>query len=185
MWVLSLFISDKNEKVSVTEFHEIFSEMYPVLCVYAAGYLKDVDAAKDIVQDVLATFWDENEKLRNKQLLKPYLFKSVKHKVLNYKKRESRKSPLDDFFDTFNEELADSGSESVESFLEMNHLMDDLEAAINELPEQRQKVFRMSRFEQMKHKEIAKTLGISPKTVETQIFRALKFLREKLKHHLV
>jgi RNA polymerase sigma-70 factor (ECF subfamily) len=163
MWFLSLYISDNSEGISPEEFRNIFLDMYPVLCVYA--------------------FWSENEKLKNKELIKPYLFKSVKHKALNYKKREQRKTPLDIFFDDHNSEFSIAETDNPDSFLAMNSLMDDLDAAINELPEQRQKIFRMSRFEQMKHKEIAKALGISPKTVETQIFRALRFLRQRLKHY--
>lgn len=182
MWFLSLNVSDREEGITVAEFQKIFSEMYPALCVYASGYLNDMEAAKDIVQDVLITFWNENEKLRNKRLVKPYLFKSVKHKALNYKKRERRKSPLDEFFDSLCEDPP--VNESVESYLTLNFLMKDLETAIGELPEQRQKIFRMSRFEQKNHNEIAEILGISPRTVETQIFRALRFLRTRLKHYL-
>jgi RNA polymerase sigma-70 factor (ECF subfamily) len=70
------------------------------------------------------------------------------------------------------------------SFLSYNSLKEDLENAINELPEQRQKIFRLSRFEQLKHKEIAIKLNISPKTVETQIYRSLIFLRKKLNNYL-
>jgi len=184
MWFLSLYISGKEGGLNVEEFRKIFLEMYPALCVYASGYLNDSEAAKDIVQEVLTTFWVENQKLKNKDLVKPYLFKAVKHKALNYKKRESRKSPLDTFFDEYNSELSTIDNESVESFTTLNSLMDELEAAINELPEQRRKIFQMSRFEQMKHKDIAEALGISPRTVETQIFRALQFLRDRLKHYL-
>jgi len=60
----------------------------------------------------------------------------------------------------------------------------DLEDAVKELPEQRQIIFRMSRFQNMKHKEIATELNISPKTVETQIYRSLIFLQGKLRHYL-
>ncbi|WP_167613671.1 RNA polymerase sigma-70 factor [Maribellus sediminis] len=184
MWFLSLYVSGKEGGLSVEEFRKIFLEMYPSLCVYASGYLNDKEASKDVVQEVLTTFWAENEKLKNKDLVKPYLFKAVKHKALNYKKREARKSPLDTFFEEFNAELSTRDDESVENFMALDSLMDDLEAAIDELPEQRRKIFRMSRFEQMKHKDIAEALGISPRTVETQIFRALQFLRERLKHYL-
>lgn len=183
MWLSGLY-GAKKDGAGIENFRELFLELYPDLCLYASRYVNDVDAAKDIVQEVFTTFWSENDKLRNKRLVKPYLFKSVKHKALNYIKRESRKSGLDEFFDTFNKELAISENEGVESLLSFSNLQNDLEKAISELPEQRQQIFRMSRFEQLKHKEIANKLNISPKTVETQIYRTLKFLREKLKHHL-
>lgn len=183
MWLSGLYGVNKGA-IEIEEFRTLFLELYPELCIYASKYVNDVEAAKDIVQEVFTTFWTDNKKLRNKRLVKPYLFKSVKHKALNYKKRESRKSGLDEFFESFNEELASSENESIESFMSFTSLQNDLAKAILELPEQRQQIFKMSRFEQMKHKEIAKKLNISPKTVETQIYRTLKFLRQKLKHHL-
>ncbi len=183
MWLSGLYGNPKD-RLGVDEFRKLFLELYPDLCLYASRFVNDVEAAKDIVQEVFATFWTENGKLQNKLLVKPYLFKSVKHKALNYIKRESRKSGLDELFDSLDRELASSENESIESLLSFANLKQDLEQAIGELPEQRQHIFRMSRFEQLKHKEIAAKLDISPKTVETQIYRTLKFLRKKLKHHL-
>jgi RNA polymerase sigma-70 factor (ECF subfamily) len=92
---------------------------------------------------------------------------------------------LDELIEGLSNELEDSGLHGIESEMLFKNLQDDLENAIDELPEQRRKIFRMSRFEQMRHKEIALELGISPKTVETQIYRSLNFLREKLKKYLV
>lgn len=183
MWLSGLYGSGKG-KIGIEEFHAIFLELYPSLCIYASRFVNDVEDSKDIVQEVLLVFWEENEKLQNKKLIKPYLFKSVKHKALNFKKRESRKSGLDELFNTYNEKLANSENESVETYLSFCRLQTDLDEAIQKLPEQRQLIFRMSRFQNMKHKEIAKQLDISTKTVETQIYRSLKFLREKLKDHL-
>lgn len=184
MWFLSFYKPDKKQRISKTQFQAIFKEQYADLCLYASRFINDNEAAKDIVQEVLTSFWIDSDKLRNKALIKPYLFKSVKHKALNFIKREKRKSPLDALFDSYNEELATSENESVESYFSMNLLMHDLEDAMSELPEQRRKIFKMSRFENLKHKEIAEQLNISPKTVETHIFRTLQFLRQRLKHHL-
>lgn len=183
MWLSGMYGGEKD-KIGISEFRKIFLELYPSLCIYASRFLNDVDTSKDIVQEVLLTFWEENEKLRNKELVKPYLFKSVKNKALNYQKRESRKSPLDELFNSMNEEQVGNNNESIDDYLSYNNLRYDLEIAVKEMPEQRQLIFRMSRFEEMKHKEIAEKLEISPKTVETQIYRALKFLKEKLHHHL-
>ncbi len=183
MWLSGLY-GVRKDGIGIEEFRVIFLELYPDLCLYASSFVNDVESAKDIVQEVFATFWKDHEKLRNKNLVKPYLFKSVKHRALNHKKRESRKSGLDEFFNSYNGELANNDDESIVSLISFANLQNDLEKAIGELPEQRQQIFRMSRFEEMKHKEIAEILEISPKTVETQIYRTLKFLREKLKHHL-
>ena len=114
MWLSGLYGTEKG-KIGMKEFRTIFLELYPSLCIYASRFVNDVETSKDIVQEVLLTFWEDNDKLRNKNLIKPYLFKSVKNKALNYKKRESRKSGLDELFDNFNEELANSENESVEA----------------------------------------------------------------------
>lgn len=184
MWLSGIFDNKGSKRIETKEFHAIFLENYPSLILFAAKFVDDIDISKDIVQEVLAKFWVENEKLRNKNLIQPYLYKSVKNKALNYKKRERRKTGLDEFFDQKNYELFESKNPDAFSTLSFEELQNDLEAAISELPEQRQKIFRMSRFQQMKHKQIAKTLNISPKTVETQIYRSLTFLKKKLKQYI-
>ncbi len=183
MWLLSLY-KVGNDKLGVEEFHEIFLELYPDLCLYAARFVNDFDTSKDIVQDVLLKFWEENHKLLNKKLIKPYLYKAVKNRALNYNKRERRNTGLDSLLAELNDELKDSKSHDIISEISFKNLQKDLENAIDELPEQRQKIFRMSRFDELKHKEIANKLNLSPKTVETQIYRSLIFLRKKLKNYL-
>ena len=184
MWLFGLYGDKKDNKLNIVEFKEIFLEYYPGLCLYASKFVDDTNTSKDIVQDVLTQFWSENEKLINKDLVKPYLYKAVKNRALNYNKREKRKTGLDEILDSQNTafELADD-SDTISS-ISLKHLQNDLENAVNELPEQRQIIFRMSRFQNMKHKEIATELNISPKTVETQIYRSLLHLQKKLHHYL-
>ncbi|NQU55218.1 MAG: RNA polymerase sigma-70 factor [Bacteroidetes bacterium] len=183
MWPSGLYNKGSN-KIGIEEFRQIFLDLYPVLCLYALKFVVDIDTSKDIVQDVLTRFWIENEKLLNKNLIKPYLYKAVKNQALNYNKREKRKTGLDELLKPKNSDIQDSDSNDAIEKISFNNLQVDLEIAIDEMPEQRRKIFKMSRMEQMKHKEIAAELNISPKTVETQIYRSLNHLREKLKHYL-
>ena len=173
-----------HDKLGIAEFRQVFLDLYPDLCLYALKFVGDIDASKDIVQDVLTRFWLENEKLLNKNLIRPYLYKAVKNQALNYNKREKRKVGLDELLSVQFVDLKDSESNDAIEKISFKNLQEDLEVAINDMPEQRQKIFRMSRMEQMKHKEIAVELNISPKTVETQIYRSLNFLRDKLNHYL-
>lgn len=174
----------QGNKFSIDEFKEIFLEFYPGLCLYASKFVGDINISKDIAQDVLTQFWAENEKLRDKNLTKPYLYKSVKNQSLNYIKREKRKSGLDEILNTNKTEFDLADKSDTISLISLKQLQTDLEDAVKDLPEQRQIIFRMSRFEQMKHKEIAAELKISPKTVETQIYRSLIFLQKRLHHYL-
>lgn len=184
MWLLGIYTNGKANKIGIDEFQQLFKDLYPDLVLYASRFIDDFDTCKDIVQEVFARFWEENHKLRNHKLVRPYLYKAVKNKALNYIKRGSIFSRLDDILMESNIKEMETENHDAISFLSFNSLQEDLENAIDELPEQRRKIFRMSRFEQLKHKEIAVKLNISPKTVETQIYRSLSFLRDKLRHHL-
>jgi len=175
---------NEDDKIGMEEFQKIFLEYFPSLCMYASKFVSDFDVSKDIAQEVLLKFWEENHKLRNLNLLKPYLYKSIKNRALNYNKRHKRIEGLDKLLLESNPNHFDIETNDASSFLSFSELKNDLENAINELPAQRRKIFMLSRFEQLKHKEIALKLNISPKTVETQIYRSLSYLREKLKHHL-
>jgi RNA polymerase sigma-70 factor (ECF subfamily) len=184
MWPSGLFKYETGKKLEIEEFHQIFLDLYPDLCLYALKFVNDIDTSKDIVQEVLTRFWMENEKLLNKSLIRPYLYKSVKNQSLKFKKKEKRKTGLDAFLDEFEEVLMDSENQNQINTISYKNLQNDLKEAVNEMPEQRKRIFQMSRFQNMKHKEIALELQISPKTVETQIYRSLTFLRKKLQHYL-
>lgn len=185
MWLFGFYGNNEGSKINIEEFKGIFLKYYAELCLYALKFVNDENTSKDIVQDVLMQFWSENEKLINKNLVKPYLYKAVKHRALNYNKRERRKTGLDEILESQNTEFDLADDSDTISAISLKQLQTDLEDAVNELPEQRQIIFRMSRFQQMKHKEIATKLNISPKTVETQIYRSLIFLQNKLKHYLI
>jgi len=184
MWLLGIFENTDREHIGIEEFKGIFQELFVELCLYAAKFVGDFDNSKDLVQDVFTDFWSNSNKLKDKTLFKSYLYIAVKNRALNYNKREKRKSRLDELLDSDNTNIDFSDDNDTISTLSFEHLQLDLEKAVSELPEQRQLIFRMSRFQQMKHKEIAEELKISPKTVETQIYRSLVFLQGKLRHYL-
>ncbi len=184
MWLFGLYANKSGGQIGIEEFKEIFQNLFPELCIYASKFVGDFDTSKDIVHDVLTQFWVENEKLLHKNLIKPYLYKAVKNRALNYNKREKRKSRLDEIFDLQNSDHDLTDDNDTISSISFENLQIDLEKAVCELPEQRQIIFRMSRFQQMKHKEIAAELNLSTKTVETQIYRSLIFLQSKLRHYL-
>ena len=112
MWPSGLFKYETGKKLEIEEFHQIFLDLYPDLCLYALKFVNDIDTSKDIVQEVLTRFWIENEKLLNKNLIRPYLYKSVKNQALKYKGRENRKTGFDVFLNESEEILVDSESQN-------------------------------------------------------------------------
>jgi len=161
-------------------FEQLFRNQYAPLCGYARKYIDDPDQSEEVVQDVFANLWQKRSTIEITSTIESYLFRAVRNTCLNilkhFKVREKHKDGITASYNN-------SGERADNLVLEIE-LMNQIENLISELPPERQKVFKMSRFEEMKYKEIAEELGISIKTVEAQMGKALKFLRENLGDYL-
>jgi RNA polymerase sigma-70 factor (family 1) len=161
-------------------FEDVFRSFYPALCRYAESIVKDDAQAEDIVQQVFVTIWEKRMSISFQLSAKAYLYRAVHNRCLNYleqgKVRQlyrnesvGKEEPLS--------AAADAGGERRE-------LQERISRAIEKLPEQCRLIFRLSRFDEMKYAEIAAHLNISVKTVENQMGKALRILREELKEYL-
>jgi RNA polymerase sigma-70 factor (ECF subfamily) len=161
-------------------FEYVFRLYYQSLCGYATKFLGDTDEAEEITQEIFTTLWTRRETIEIKLSLKSYLYRSVRNACLNYLKHQKVKNVYFAANEAFQkeEELRFSG------FGDTSHLSEQIDAAIENLPEERKKIFLMSRHQELKYKEIADQLGISIKTVETQMSKALKSLRVALQEYL-
>lgn len=158
-------------------FEKVFHHYYQNLCVFASKILQDDIAAEEIVQDLFVKIWEKRTEIEIKTSLKNYLVRSVKNQCLNYIKHNSIKKEHAKIMLSEKEKATDK-----DNFVEID-LMKKIEESINSLPKKRQEVFRLSREEGLKYREIAEKLNVSIKTVETQMGLAIKALREKLKHY--
>lgn len=156
-----------------TAFEALFRAHYRSLCAFAHGYVKDADKAEDLVQDLFFRLWLDRERTEVSISVKAYLFASVRNRCLNALKTSTRMRVL-------NDEADDRASEDGVSEDEHAERIARVQAAIESLPEERRKVFKLSRYEGLKYHEIAERLGISVKTVENQMGKALKTMREDL-----
>lgn len=159
----------------------IFKEYYPFLCSFAKKYVHDIDACKDIVHNVFLNLWQKQDSIDLDQPIKPYLFKSVHNRCLNYL-RDQKKIVRHDL--VTNSEEVPAYIES-RDFLEESELQSRILQALENLPEKCRKIFHKNRFEGKKYSEIAELEGISVKTVEAQMSKALKLLREELSDYLI
>ena len=161
-------------------FEKLFKDQYPILCGYARKYLDDVDQAEEIVQEMFFSFWQKKEKLSINTSLEAYLFRSVRNSCLNYLKhlkvREEHRMATSDEIRKREQEVHDN--------VVVLELQERIEHVIDQLPPERKKIFKMSRYDELKYKEIAEKLNLSIKTVEAQMGKALKYLRLHLSDYL-
>lgn len=161
-------------------FESLFRAQYPVLCGYARKYVEDIDQAEEIVQEMFFNFWQKKDKVEINISLEAYLFRSVRNACLNYLKHLKIR---EEYRLATNDEIRKKEQE-VHDHVVALELQERIENVIDQLPPERKKIFKMSRYEELKYKEIAEKLNLSVKTVEVQMSKALKFLRLHLSDFL-
>lgn len=159
----------------------LFRAHYAFLCQAVFRVIGDRNLAEDLVQEVFYELWRKRATLKINQSLRAYLKRSAVNRTLNYI-RDQRLVVDDESAMPF--DLASDQVGAVQQ-LEADELQVQIEAAIGDLPERCRLVFGLSRFEEMSNKEIASHLDISVKTVENQMTKALRMLREKLSPYLL
>jgi RNA polymerase sigma-70 factor (ECF subfamily) len=168
---------------------ELFKKYYKILCAYAYRLLEDKHLAEDFVQDVYYELWKKKDCLVMEDAIKSYLFRSLYTKILNYKNSKeytSRGIREDSTGDKIQQIYLQSYITDQESELIYKELQQEIRKIVNTLPEQCRKVFILSRKYELKNREIAEKLGLSVKTVEKHISKALSVLRLNLKDvHLI
>ncbi|WP_108868261.1 RNA polymerase sigma factor [Aquimarina aquimarini] len=166
---------EKLKKGDTDAYQHLFSTYYNWLCNYIFKLSNDHSLSEDIVQETFIYIWEKRNTLLITTSLKSYLFKSCYNRFLQHIKKEKRKSDSlekiqwDLIFETYFEK---------ETRYEIR--LKKINSLIKKLPPRCKEIFIKSKFEKKKYKEIALELGISIKTVEVQISKALSFLKENI-----
>lgn len=166
------------EKVRAGEegaFDEVFRLWYPTLVRVAVALVRDPDAAEEVAQDVMHELWRRRDSLDGAVSLRAYLLRSIRNRSLNHLRhlRVRRES------ETEIEALYDAPLPADQPII-AKELADAVQIAFEELPPRCREIFELSRIHGMKYAEIAESLGISQKTVEAQMGKALRVMRERL-----
>ena len=164
----------------ISDFERLFKSHYSQLCSYANLFLNDPDAAEDVVQEVFFKLWKNREKLTINTTIKSYLFRAVRNGCMNVIDHIS----VREAYKIVNEEDIKDSEKNLINETVVSELEQRIKETIDQLPAERRKIFIMSRFDGLKYREIAEKLNISVKTVENQMYQALRFLREKLVDYL-
>lgn len=165
-----------SNRMDRDSFEILFREYFTPLMFFAKKILSDEEDAREVVHQVFVNLWEKREKIDWSESMKSYLFTSVHNRSLNVVRDRKKFSA---------EEVPEMAGEwDVSAQIESMELEEKISEALQSLPEKCRQVFEMNRFEGLKYSEIALKLGISIKTVENQMSKALKILREKLIKYL-
>jgi|GEM_PF-122150 len=169
-----------DRSLDKSTFERLFKTEFKGLVLFAVQYVKDYEAAREIVQEAFIGLWAKREQINLSRPVKTYLSTTVRNRSLNYlrdnKKFDTRLLAQENLFPLASYEQTDRIVEK--------ELRDQIHEAISELPDRCREVFLLSRNEHMKYQAIAERLQISVKTVETQMSKALQHLRIRLKDYL-
>lgn len=164
---------EKLQKGEAGAYKYLFSEYYEWLCNYIYKLCSDRSLSEDIVQETIIGLWEKRKRVIITSSLKNYVFKSCHNQYLQH----LRKNKIE--FDSLDKVHWDIiARASVKENEDHDAGLDKLKALINQLPPRCKEIFIMSKLEKKKYKEIAVDLGISIKTVENQMSKALHFIKQ-------
>lgn len=162
-------------------FERLFRIYAEALCTFAADHVGD-RFAEDVVQTVFCDLWERREAWHPQGSVKAYLYRAVRNTALDeldrrdverkWKEEEKEQNRMED---------ENEGEDDPLETLKHDKMSKAMAQAVEDLPERRRIIYQMARHHGMSYAEIATALDISPKTVENQMGRALKTLREKLR----
>lgn len=157
--------------ISQKQFSEYYHAYYRQLCLHALHFLGDTNEAEDIVQETFVSFWDKRGQLESIKSVKAYLYTAVRNNCLT-KIRDAKPT-------ISLEELPAEDLLSEEEQMERAEMEARIWKMIDELPERRREIFLMAKRDGMRYKDIAKQTGLTVKTVENHVLRAMQSLRAK------
>lgn len=171
-----------------SENHRYFTKIYHLYyskCVlFAQSYTHSRPQAQDIVAEAMMVLWDHMCAGEEVELPLPFLLSVIRNKIMQYFRRELFQSRLGDAIKSAHEAELEMRMSSLEECNPYELYYEDVRQILNrsldEMSEQTRRIFRMSRFRRMTNREIAREMGISVKSVEYHITRALKKLRRDL-----
>ena len=155
-------------------FNHLFESYSPRVYAFGLKYLKSHADAEELVQDVFLKIWRNRETLKEDKSFKSYLFTIAYNQIREYFQYKGV------FFEVEEHRHSGSVDNSTEAGITYRSVLNHIFSLLDRLPEKKQKIFRLSRFDGKSAKEIALLVGVSPKTVDNQVSEVIGFLRKHL-----
>jgi RNA polymerase sigma-70 factor (ECF subfamily) len=173
-------IFEEIREGNLITFEYVFRKYYGALCNFAGKYIRDLDMAEEVVQELFYKLWEKRDKLNINVSLKSYLYRSVYNGCLQYLNHRTIEIKYEDYYRKQDKEYNDDALEA----LKMQELNEIINNTLDSMPERCRKIFLLNRFEGLKYREIAEKLSLSIKTIEANMGKALKLFRRNLKNYV-
>jgi RNA polymerase sigma-70 factor (family 1) len=158
----------------------MFRCYYTVLCRFALNMLEDEEAAHEVVQEVFLRIWERRHRWQPAYSLRLYLYQAVRNEALNYRRRRALIERHQVSWEAVPSTWDPASTTVPDELLQAQEFYQALQQAIAALPERRRLTFLLHREHGFTYAEIAKIMGVSPKTVSNQLAEAVKYLRVRL-----
>jgi RNA polymerase sigma-70 factor, ECF subfamily len=165
------------QKGSIPAFEKIFALYHKRIYNFCTSLYQNSDEAEEIVQRVFVALWEQRSQVDENKSLASYLYTVARYMVYQEFRKNVYKKAAYDHFVINSIDL----NESTKDEVLYNELVSFLDSVIKRLPERQREIFKLSRFSGLTYRQIADNLNITENTVDTQIRRALEFIRNKYK----
>lgn len=159
------------------QFEGLFKEYFNPLCNYVNAQLRNWEDSREVVQNTFAKIWNNKGKLEIHTSAKSYLFQSTRNTMIDFI-RKNRKLTTEDKA-LFHAKNSESENDNLDSYL----IRQEIIRSLSLLKPKNRKIFELNKFDGLTYKEIANHLEISERSVEDNIARAIRILREDLKNN--
>jgi RNA polymerase sigma-70 factor (ECF subfamily) len=177
--ILIRLLKESNKTVFAAVYDQYFGSQY----AYAVKYVLDNEVAKEMVQDSFLKLWEKRNSLSEETQILPLLYQITRNNCLNHLKHEKVREKHKTRMQKLGLNYMAISHSSAEKII-AQELEESISKAISLLPPRCREIFELSRNQEKKYREIAAELNISEKTVENQVLKALKIMREKLSEYL-
>jgi RNA polymerase sigma-70 factor (family 1) len=162
-------------------FELLFEKYHRKLYSYIYSMLQSKEDAEEIVQEAFIKIWEKRELYNEDYPFNSFLFKIAKNAFLNSLRKKVNRKVTEENWDI----LIDAHTKPADEYLIYEETRGVIEAVIGNLPPKRKEIFKMRRIDGMSRSEIAESLGISIITVDSQLMKAYRYMREELKRKCV
>lgn len=156
-------------------FRLLFDTYGPKIHAFALSFLKNEQEAEELLQDVFLKLWEIRASLDTSKNIKSFLFKICVNQIYDFIRHKNIEQAYRDYSLHNQQSSGDSTWQNVI----YNDMLNSLEKFVSAMPEQRQRIFRLSKEEGLSNDEIAAQLNLSRRTVENQLYRAISFLKQR------